>query len=213
MRALDGDVLRWGRSAYIFLGGDGIGDVQTVTFTLDGTEFSTEASAPYDFAGTAPTGRCRRCSPSAYPFESNLLTLGEHVITATVHMGDGSQQIVAGSFGVANTTPHDLMVSSSSRRRSAETLEGSTLTGRRYVFLGNIRDSIAGLRDVTFYLDGAFLSRERRTPYDAAGTLQNGAAAPLDTRTLANGSHTITAVVELLGGAGITYTSTFQVDN
>ena len=213
VRPLDGDILKWGRSAYIFLGGDGIGDVQAVTFTLDGSEFSTEAYAPYDFAGTAPAGRCRRCPPRAYPFESNLLTLGEHVITATVVMGDGSQQIVAASFGVANTTPHDLMVSSSSRRRSAERLDGNTLTGRRYVFLGNVRDSIAGLRYVTFYLDGAFMSRETRTPYDAAGTQWNGTAAPVDTRTLANGSHTITAVVELLGGAAVTYTSTFQVFN
>ena len=213
VRALDGDVLRWGRSTYIFLAGGGIGDVQAVTFALDGTEFSTELYAPYDFAGTTATRSCRRCAPKAYPFESNLLSLGTHVIMATVRMRDGSQQVVAGSFTVANTTPHDLMVSSSSRRRSAQPLEGQTLTGRRYVFLGSVRDSIAGLRNVTFYLDGAFMSRETRARYDAAGTKRNGTAAPLDTRTMSNGSHTTTAVVQLLGGGVITYTSTFQVTN
>jgi hypothetical protein len=213
VRALEGETLSQGRSAYIFVDGAGVGDVQAVTFGLDGIEFSTDVEAPFDFAGTSTTRWCRHCAPSAYPFESNLLTLGEHVITATVHMADGSQQIVAGNFTVANTTPHDLMVSSSSRRRSAGTLEGTTLTGNRYVFLGDVRDPIAGLRYVTFFLDGGFMSRVTRTPYDAAGTQRNGTAAPLDTRALTNGSHTITAVVELLGGAAVTYTSTFQVVN
>jgi hypothetical protein len=57
------------------------------------------------------------------------------------------------------------------------------------------------------------MSREVRTPYDAAGTTRSGRALPLDTRTMSNGSHTITAVVQLLGGARIIYTGNFVVAN
>ena len=74
------------------------------------------------------------------------------------------------TFTVADTTPHSLAVSSSSNRSSPGPLAGATLTGRRFIFLAAADDPIAGLRRVTFVLDGRTIATDSSAPYDASGT-------------------------------------------
>ena len=125
-----------GASAYVFAGISGLTGVSQINFSLDGAAFSTDRSAPFDFAGTTNHRCCRSCALDAIPFESNLLTLGTHHITATAVLKNGSPVVFDASFTVADTTPHSLMVSSSSSRTSPTPLAGATLSGLRYLFLG-----------------------------------------------------------------------------
>ncbi len=157
VRSLDGSTLSGGSSAYIFVRPDPAISVRRVVFTLDGRPFSIEPGAPYDFAGTTRGG-------AAYPFESNLLSLGSHVITATVVQRNGSTSVVTATFNVANTTPHSLVVSNSSDRRNPSSLSGAVLAGRRYIFLGPAADWIAGGRSVVFRLDGRVITTDVSVP-------------------------------------------------
>ncbi len=147
-RALDGAVLTGGASAYIFVEPNGMQKIVRVSFLLDEAPFSVESSAPFDFAGTSLSRSCHACLPTAYPFESNLLALGKHRLTAVVHFGNGSQTTLNATFTIANTTSHSLLVSSSSTRSAPVPLTDATLSGRRYVFVGAASDPIAGLRTV-----------------------------------------------------------------
>ena len=201
-----------GASAYVFAGISGLTGVSQINFSLDGAAFSTDRTAPFDFAGTTNHRSCRACALDAIPFESNLLTLGTHHITATAVLKSGSPVVFDASFTVANTTPHSLMVSSSSSRTSPTPLAGATLSGLRYMFLGSANDSIAGLDKVSFVLDGSKMGSDATVPYDASGTRRDLAIA-FDTRRLRNGSHRLVAIVRLAGGGQVVYTADFTVAN
>ncbi|MEO6572084.1 MAG: Ig-like domain-containing protein, partial [Ilumatobacteraceae bacterium] len=211
VRPLDGAVLTGGSAAYIFLGPEPPANVRRVTFLLDGVSFSVDSSAPYDFAGTSR--RCRRCGSEANPFESNLLSLGQHRVTAIVQFRDKSLATLETSFTVADTTPHRLMVSSSPRRDAPMLLDGAIVSGRRYVFLGEADDTIAGLRTVVFLVDGKIVGDDSSAPYDARGTRRDGTANALDTRKMRNGMHHVTAIAILDGGARIIYQADVRVAN
>jgi hypothetical protein len=214
LRPLAGAVLRSGVSAYVFVDGSALRDVRRVSFSLDGNPFSVETLAPFDFAGTSTTRPCRGCAFNAFPFESNLLSLGSHVITATALMRNGSRIVLTSAFTVADTTPHSLVVSTSPDRSSPIALSGATLFGRRFIFLGDAADSIAGLGKVVFVLDGKTIRSDSSAPYDAEGTTRNGSPIALDTRFMRNGTHRLTAIVQLKGeGIRIVYTAVFQVAN
>ncbi len=206
VRSLDGSTLSGGSSAYIFVRPGPAISVRRVVFTLDGRPFSIEPAAPYDFAGTTRGG-------AAYPFESNLLSLGSHVITATVVQRNGSTSVVTATFNVANTTSHSLVVSSSPDRRDPVPLSGAVLAGRRYIFLGPASDRIAGATSVVFRLDGRVVTNDVSVPHDLMGSTRNGSAVALDTRRLRNGFHRVSAVVQLAGGATFTYDVQFRVSN
>jgi hypothetical protein len=131
-RPIDGAVLRSGVSAYIFVGGTGIGDVRRVDFTLDGNTFTTEQVLPFDFAGTSEHRPCRACVFDAHPFESNLLTLGSHQIRATLVRDKGARTVLDATFTVAD----DARPAVSPRRIARRPGLGSAARGRKYVFLG-----------------------------------------------------------------------------
>ena len=213
LRPLADAVLSGGASAYVFVGPNGLGDVRRVSFQLDGTTFSSDQSVPFDFAGTSGHRPCRTCALNANPFESNLLSVGSHRITAIVIKRNGSRVTLDSTFTVANTTTHSLQVSSAADRSSSVSLSGATLSGRRYVFLGTANDAIAGLSSVTFTVDGIPISRDSTAPYDLLGSHRDGTALPLDTRLLRRGKHRITAIVTLSGGGRVVYTADFQVAN
>jgi hypothetical protein len=208
---LSGAVLRAGVSAYIFTTTDLTG-LRQVSFSLDGVPFSTDRSTPFDFAGTSTARVCRLCVANAFPFESNLLSVGAHHITAVALLRDGSTVTTDSQFTVTDTTTHSLAVSTSPSRTSPSPLAGATLSGVRYVFLGDAGDPIAGLGRVVFQLDGRNIATDSSAPYDAFGT-RRGVAAPFDTRRLRNGNHRIVAVVQLAGGGRIVYSATFRVAN
>jgi hypothetical protein len=186
--------------------------VRRVTFLIDGEPFGTEFVAPFDFAGTSLRRPCRKCSFNANPFESNLLSVGEHLVTADVLFRDGSRSTLGASFQVADTTSHDLLVSSTQDRSNPLPLAGATLSGREYLFLGPADDPIAGLTAVVFLIDGRLTEIDASAPYDVRGTTRSGSANALDTRRLANGSHQLTAIA-VLRGRTITYEATFTVAN
>ncbi len=212
-RRLAGAALASGISAYIFVSGPALGNVRRVNFLLDGNPFSIDRSKPFDFAQTSNRRACRRCVVRAYPFESNLLTLGSHSITATALLRDGSQVVFDSTFTVADTTPHSLVVSPSVDRSSPTALDGATLAGGHYIFLSGADDSIAGLRRVVFVLDGRTIRADSSVPYDAFGTRRRGSPVAFDTRRVRNGTHLITAIVQLQGGVRVVYTAEFQVAN
>ena len=102
--------------------------------------------------------------------------------------------------------------SASPRRDAPVTLHGGVLSGPQYIFLGPLGDPIAGMRSITFRLDGRRVGTETTEPYDLLGSRRNGTAVALQTRYLRTGEHRITAEVKLAGGGVVTYSAVFVVE-
>jgi hypothetical protein len=220
VRPLEGQVLRNGAAMYAFVGPQAVvPSIKQVKFYLDDPQrrnapFSVEAELSFDFARTAPNRNgCKACADSpAYPFESNLLLLGTHTITAFVEFKDGRTPVVlTSSFTVADTTPHEVLTSTRSDRGGAVPLAGATLKDKRYIFLGQAQDAIAGVDQVRFVLDGVRIVDEALAPYDLKATADDGKANALDTRTLTVGNHTLDVIVTMPEGVTYKYQATFKV--
>ncbi len=117
------------------------------------------------------------------------------------------------SSAAAQAVTYSLSVSKSSDRSNAGSLPGQTVAGNIYVFV--TPDTGAG--QVRFYLDnpsasGTPLQVENNAPYDFAGGSSSGANA-YDTTKLSNGSHSITASIDLAAGGVSNVTATFTVSN
>ena len=107
-----------------------------------------------------------------------------------------------------------LAVSLKSDRSSAVRLDGSTVTGKIYVFVRNSRN----LDAVDFYLDTLSqteppVGTDTRAPFDLAGTARNGTARPYDTTKLANGTHRIRVVLTWADGSTSSRRGAFTVTN
>jgi hypothetical protein len=109
-----------------------------------------------------------------------------------------------------------LMVSDTRDRANSRSLDGATVTGPLHAFA---MPAIA-IRRVAFWLDdptpnspiGVPLTIEYLAPFDLAGTSASGDALAYDTRTLASGSHTVSARVMLTSGSTLPVTTaTFRV--
>ena len=94
------------RSSAVNLGGRTVSDniyvfitpndgIDRVAYYLDGSSYSVEYFAPYDFDGTAGNGL-------AYPFDTTALNNGQHQIRAVVVLADGSTEEVTAGFTVNN---------------------------------------------------------------------------------------------------------------
>ena len=109
----------------------------------------------------------------------------------------------------ASAATQGILVSSSPARTLPALLDGTTVSGNAYVFVAGYSQA----RQVTFRLD----SRSpvtRSSPFDYAGTTSSGSARPLNTTTLSEGAHRMTATVTGRGGARIAQlTATFAVHN
>lgn len=110
--------------------------------------------------------------------------------------------------------PPALLYSTAADRAAPQPLVGATVSGVIYAF-----ESIepAGVARVDFYLDkpaatGTPWRSEQTAPYDFNGGTAT-IAKPFDTQTLANGSHTITALVVKTDGTRSTESATFSVAN
>src|SRR3954447_24779218 len=104
-------------------------------------------------------------------------------------------------------------VSASPKRGGANPLTSSQCTGDVYIFFEG-----AQITEVTYYIDdprgqNAPYGVVRTAPFDLAGTTDNGAAKPFSTSTMANGMHTLLAVVSREDGSRTRYTSTFGISN
>lgn len=115
--------------------------------------------------------------------------------------------------GQAAAGAYSLFVSSSNTRSNPMPLADRTVSGDTYVFTS----PDTGVYQVRFYLDnpnmtGAPRRTESNAPYDfAGGTVST--ATPFSTATVANGSHTITAAVDLVGGGTEVVHAAFIVSN
>lgn len=135
------------------------------------------------------------------------------------------QGVLELSDGLDNATwlPVSLMVGASSyslwvadnpQRLAAEPLEGTVLQGNRYVFTSPDTD----VERVRFYLNdpsgtGSVTQTENHAPFDLAGTAPDGSAYPLNTATLADGSHALGARLDLVSGGQLLLDAGFQVAN
>jgi hypothetical protein len=108
----------------------------------------------------------------------------------------------------------DLVVSASPDRSSPIALEGASVGGNVYVFT----TPDPGVDRVRFWLDNPSMSGTPRKvegngPFDFAGTATNGTAHPFDTDNISNGTHSITAALDLVDGTTQVVTRSFVVSN
>jgi hypothetical protein len=106
------------------------------------------------------------------------------------------------------------VVSLTSNRANPVDLAGQTVSGNVYVFT----QPTSLVTRVDFYLDDPNMSRSPRktetgAPHDLAGTRSDGTANPFDTRTVADGTHTLTAKLTLTVGTVVVTHAQFVVAN
>lgn len=117
---------------------------------------------------------------------------------------------LVGLAPVAAAATYSLQVSLAADRSAPAALDGASLDGNAYIFL----TPASGVRRVDFYLDdpqraGAPIHTETTAPLDFAGG-SAAAASPLDTTSLAAGTHTVTAAVTPSTGSGSVLAATFN---
>jgi hypothetical protein len=119
------------------------------------------------------------------------------------------------AFGAppAGAAGFELLVSTTPDRAGAS-LADRTVTGSIYVFVA----PEAGATMVRFYLDDPLRQRaphrtEKGAPWDFGGSAGDGTPIPLDTTSLVDGIHTITAAVARSTGGTEVITSSFNVSN
>jgi hypothetical protein len=108
----------------------------------------------------------------------------------------------------------DLVVSMSPDRSSPVPLESASVGGNVYVFT----TPDIGVDRVRFWLDNPTMSgsprkTESNGPFDFAGSAADGTANPFNTSTLSNGTHSITAALDLVDGTPQVVTRSFTVSN
>jgi len=120
---------------------------------------------------------------------------GTDTFTYTIADPFGATASATVTIDVANagppSPPSGILVSERADRAGAVDLAGETLSGRVAIFLPT---TDLFLR-VEFRLNGSLVRTEWFPRYDLAGTNWWGTARLLDTRTLPDGEHTVTATV------------------
>jgi N-acetylneuraminic acid mutarotase len=117
---------------------------------------------------------------------------------------------LAAPFGsAAPSSAYSLLLSRTSDRAGAQPVDASVVGGDVFIFTGGT----SAVRQVRFRLDDPGRTRPPRqvesfAPHDLAGTIN-----PLDTTTLADGPHTVTADVEAADGTVEVLQATFVVRN
>jgi mannan endo-1,4-beta-mannosidase len=116
-------------------------------------------------------------------------------------------------FATTSGSPYSVLVSKSSSRTSAVSLDHAQVAGKLYVYL----TPTSGLKKVSFWLDNAAMTGtathvENYAPFDFAGTDSAGKAKPWDSTTVGDGNHAISIKIET-SSAVSTMTVTFTVAN
>ncbi len=144
------------------------------------------------------------------------LTVGTYdvAVAATDAVGNTGLDATSNELVVEAVLPaYQLLLSLQNDRSTPVPLAGQTVSGPIYVFTGP--DS--GVYRVSFYLNdptcsGPVHQFEKYAPFDFA-TGSTDTADPFDTSTLANGSHNITAVMNMTDGSKLTLSADFTVLN
>jgi hypothetical protein len=159
--------------------------VAEVDFVVDGTQRWVEKVSPYQYNGD-PNG----------VLDTRTLTDGTHTLAATAVTSGGTKVTVSRTVTVKNST-------------TAVTVTNSIAQGAKIG--GNVKwiaTPSAPVTEVDFLIDGVQRWVEKVSPYQYNGD-PNGT---LDTTTLANGSHTLTAVA-IASGLRATSSTTVTVSN
>lgn len=123
-----------------------------------------------------------------------------------------------GSLAIASPSQAEpknplLAVSSKSDRSNPSPLEGASLEGTKWIYVGKPADTSKAI----FFIDQPDFAEihhvEHVKPFDLMGTKADGNAAGLDTALLGNGSHTISVVLLGKGQSTKVLNATFSVDN
>ena len=107
---------------------------------------------------------------------------------------------------------YTILLSSSPDRSGSMSLDDKTVSGDIYVFTSPDEGVQS---EVDFFVDGSFERREKKAPYDLAGTIwkdPSKPARPFDTTNLSDGSHTLAAEMSTAEGPQIV-SATFTVAN
>ena len=160
------------------------GNVDSVDFYVDGIFNNTERLAPYELGAGSQTS----------------FSTGTHTVRAVVKLIGGGSEEVSTTFTIGTTpTSYSLLCSSDSVVDGSDTsCDGGSFTDGLWVYLwpeGNV-DS------VDFYVDGIFNNTERLAPYEL------GAGSPT---SFSSGTHTVRAVVKLIGGGSEEVSTTFTI--
>jgi hypothetical protein len=134
------------------------------------------------------------------------LAAGQHTGTITVSATGATPATAAAALNV-----HGIVMSTSPDRSAPVPLDSRTVAGRIYVYTL----PHAGPTQVRFWLDDPAMAGtprkvENGAPWDFAGTASDGSALPFDTSKLTPGQHTITAAIDVPGGATIVTDATFN---
>jgi hypothetical protein len=121
---------------------------------------------------------------------------------------------VLGIQSASAQTRSRLALSLSPDRSNTMSLDGSTVKGKIYVFVRTSKT----LDKVDFYLDSSSRTEppvriDTDPPFDFAGTADDGTAVPYDTTKLADGSHSIRAVLTWSNGTTSGRRGNFTVAN
>jgi hypothetical protein len=142
-------------------------------------------------------------------FVIKALALGMSTSGITAVLAAVSNPVAAQTSGSTYT----LVVSLSPDRSNPSPLTGKTASGNIYVFTS----PGTGVLRVRFYLDDPNMSGtprriENTAPHDFAGGSVS-TANPFDTKAVSDGTHTISAAVELSGGGTEVVHASFTVVN
>ncbi|HEX2027141.1 MAG TPA: hypothetical protein VHF25_04000 [Nitriliruptorales bacterium] len=155
-------------------------------------------------------------APGSVTVTADPTGLGPGTYTGTVTAAAEGYDPVAVDVSFTVTGPtspgYQLQLSPSSTRSPASPLNGATVRGDVHVFV-TPDDSV---EHVAFHVDDRARARppyqvEEHAPFDLAGTDVDGRARPFDTSTLAEGEHTITAVIHLSDGRRVLLEAPFTV--
>ncbi len=145
-------------------------------------------------------------------------------VTISANYNGVTQATILTLGGSAGST-YQLSASTQSNRNGAIVLSAATLSGTAYVFTSfaaNLTNfNPTGITKVSYWLDNPAMTgtpthTESFSPYDFAGSLCNQptcGANPWNTTTAADGTHTITQLVNESSGATETETATFSINN
>ena len=149
------------------------------------------------------------------PRRSRLTVRRHHKVVVVLAVSIALALSALGIDSASASTRSGLAVSLNPDRSSAARLNGSTVKGKIYVFVRSSKT----LKKVDFYLDSPRRTKQppaktdKQTPFDLAGTAADGTARAFDTSKLADGSHTIRAVMTSRDGTTATRRGHFKVHN
>jgi hypothetical protein len=194
--------------------GDASVSLEVILSAVDG---STPAVAVSEGAGWLSVTPAATAAPASLTVTADPAGLAPGTYTASVTGTSGgfAAATLAVTFTVNSSSPttRRIVVSASPDRSGSAELEGRTTSGNIYAFT----TPDTGALRVRFYVDDPARTRspfrtENNAPFDLAGG-SVATANPFDTRRLPDGSHTVTAVLDLSGGGSEVVHATFTVDN